>query len=123
MAASVVDVAASLSARSALDERCLALTQKFVQEMAAAEEAFAKAASKASGALVSGLLNTNFAGDDGAARRRALIGASKMAATLASEMQAHARVQVESAASLAAVAADAKATAKSEAATRAARRV
>ena len=68
-ATSISDVLSqSLTTRSALDALCLSLSQKFVADIADAEDIFAKSVSKASGALVSGLLAADF-GSDASLRR------------------------------------------------------
>ena len=114
---------AALSSREALDARCVSLTLSFVRSMAEAEEAFATAVSGASGSLVRSLLemkadfDTTAEGDTklpGSAphsslRRSALIAASKCAATLASELHAHAHAQQVAAERLASQASENKA--------------
>ena len=121
MATTVSDVlASSLVTRTSLDEQCLTLSHRFVKDLADAEEAYACAVQKASGALVAGLLDTKFDGDD-SLRRSALIASSKWAAAKASELHAHAREQAKVGAALAVSAAEAKAAAAREASARAAR--
>lgn len=92
MSQSTLQVQAELlENRSLLDGRCMDLALKFVRDLSTAEDLFAKAVSRASGALVTGLLATDFGSAAESSRRRcALIALSKMATALSAEVGAHA---------------------------------
>ena len=82
-----------LSAQAQVSSRCAKLAHDFLKEMAAAEDAYARAATKASGALVSGLLATPFEG--ASTQRQCLVELSKLAAALSSESAAHSKALLD----------------------------
>ena len=82
-----------LSAQAQVSSRCARLAHDFLKEMAAAEDAYARAATKASGALVSGLLSTPFEG--ASTQRQCLVELSKLAAALSSESAAHSKALLD----------------------------
>jgi hypothetical protein len=80
-----------LERRSALDAKCVDLALQFVQNLATAEDLFARAVNRASAILVTGLLETDFgSGAESSRRRAALLAIGKMASVLSAEVGEHA---------------------------------